>query len=253
MKLMFKTGLFFLFLFTGLQQSHAQTNIDSAQSIVFIRFEYAHLWVGGDLEKRFINSNAVGGSLGYKTRSNWQFGINGAFHFSNQVKVNGLLDDVINEAGDVTDSDGELVKLTYEHRGLSFFVQAAKIFPVFNSNPNSGIITQFGFGYLQHQIKIDYRDGTVFQLDENDLKGYDRLHTGLAFRQFVGYQYFGPKNLMNFYIGFEFQEALTVNRRGYNYDTRSFDTDTKNDLLYGFRFGWIIPFRRRAAEEFYYY
>jgi hypothetical protein len=110
-----------------------------------------------------------------------------------------------------------------------------------------------GVGYLQHKIKIDYRDGTVYQLSEEMRKGYDRLHTGIATRQFIGYQYFGKRNLMNFYGGFEFNQGFTKNRREFNYDTRSFDKERKFDFLYGFKVGWVIPFRSRETEEFYYY
>lgn len=231
----------------------AQTKKDSAQSIFFVRFEYGYYNTAGDFENRFPNSNAAGGSIGFKTASNWQFGINAAAHFSNKVITNGLLNDIINEAGDATDADGELVKVTYEQRGLSLFFQVGKVFPVFGSNPNSGIITQAGIGFLRHNIKVDYRDGIVYQLSEDMLKGYDHLSSGIAIKQFVGYQYFGKRNLLNFYLGFELMQGYTKNKREYNYDTREFDTDLKHDFLYGFRAGWIIPIRKRASEEYYYY
>lgn len=249
-----KSGLFsFLMLNLFILSAQETKKADSSQSIFFVRFEYGYYTVGGDWESHFSNSNFLGGRFGYKTRSNWQFGINGGIHFSSKVKSDGLLDGVINDAGDVIDSDGELVRLTYEQRGLSFFAQVGKVLPIIALNKNSGFIVEAGIGYFQHKIKIDYRDGTVFQLSENYLKGYDRLSTGLAFKQFIGYQYFGRRNLVNFYIGYELMQAFTKNRRGYNYDTREFDTAQKTDLLNGLKFGWTIPFRRRAAEEFYYY
>lgn len=251
---MLKKLLFFSLLFIGFSIcTDAQDKADSSQAIVFVRFDYGHYFAAADFEDRFTNSNSVGGSFGYKTASNWMLSVSGGANFSRKVKENGLLDDIINSAGDVTDEDGELVKLIYEQRGLNLFVSGGKIFSIFNSNPNSGIITEVGIGYFQHKIKIDYRDGTVYQLSDDMLKGYDRLHTGFALRQFLGYQFFGPKNLFNFYLGFEFQEAFTKNRRAFNYDTKSFDTEQKVDFLYGFRFGWVIPIKKRSAEEFYYY
>ena len=133
-------------------------------------------------------------------------------------------------------------------------MKVGRVFNEFLSpNPNSGILLTAGAGYFQHKIKIDFRDGTVFQLSEDRLKGYDRLTTGIAFQQFVGYQFYGRSNLLNFYAGFEFIQAFTKNRREYNYDSRSFDTGNKSDYLAGFRFGWVIPFRKRRSEEFYYY
>lgn len=224
-----------------------------SEAIPFIRFQYSFLNPAGDFEERYGASHSVGGALGHKLKSNWQFEIEGSYHFGNQINSSNFLSEIINSTGDVTDADGELVKLVYELRGLSIYASAGKLFNWIGKNPNSGILIQAGIGFFQHKTKIDYRDGEVFQLTDNMLKGYDRLHTGLSTRQFIGYQHFGKRNLVNFYFGFEFEESFTKNRRKFNYDSRSFDTSQKLDFLYGFRFGWMIPFRSRESEEFYFY
>ena len=239
-----------LFLFLSSAQSFAQ---DSTQAFGFVKFQYAYFLPSGDFEERYESANSVGGEIGFKNFGNWQLSFSGGFLYGTRVKVNNLLSDVINEDGDATDSDGELVRITYELRGQSYFLKIGRTFNLLSPNPNSGVMVSAGVGYFQHQIKVDYRDGQVFQLSEERLKGYDRLHTGFALQQFVGYQYFGRSNLLNFYAGFEFIQAFTKNRREYNYDTRSFDTETKQDYLAGIRIGWIIPFRKRRSEEFYYY
>lgn len=231
----------------------AQAKKDSAQAFPFVKFHYAYLFPSGDFEKTYGNSSSIGGEIGYKTRSNWQFGIAANYLFGGDVKRKNLLSGIINEVGDATDSDGELVKILYDLRGLSFSASVGKIFPVFNINPNTGVIIKAGVGYIQHKIKVDYRDGEVFQLNEEMLKGYDRLHSGLLLMQFIGFQYYGKKNFANFQLGIELNQGLTKNQRAYNYDTRSFDTNQKNDFLYGFRFGWVIPIKGRASDEFYFY
>ncbi|MFT6166739.1 MAG: hypothetical protein ACJASF_001432 [Vicingaceae bacterium] len=225
---------------------------DSSESIPFIRFQYSYLLPSGDFEETFQQANTAGAALGFKTASNFQFEIEGNFMFGSKVKRVGLLSGIANERGDITDSQGELVRISYDLRGFSLFASVGKLIPLKFTNQNSGILTQLGVGYLQHKIFIDYRDGDVFQLSEEMLKGYDRLHSGLALKQFIGYQHFGKKNLYNFYLGLEFQQGFTKNRRGYNYDTQSFDLGRKLDFLYGFRAGWSIPIRQRASEEFYY-
>ena len=226
---------------------------DSSEAIPFIRFQYTLLFPSGDFETTFGTSSSVGGALGFKTKSNWQFELEYSFMFGSDLKRKDLLSGIINERGDVTDSDGELIKLIYDLRGHSVFTSIGKLIPFNERNRNSGILVQAGVGFLQHKIFIDYRDGEPFQLREDILKGYDRLHSGVALKQFIGYQHFGRKNLINFYVGLEFQEGFTKNRREYNYDTRSFDKERKNDFLYGLRFGWSIPVRERSSEEFYYY
>ena len=203
--------------------SQSKNHRDSSESIPFIRFQYAHLLPSGDFEETFDNSNSVGGAFGFKTASNFQFEIEGNFMFGSRIKRPDLLSSITNQRGDITDSEGELVKIIYDLRGFSIFASAGRVFSFKNTNPNSGILTQF-----------------------------DRLHSGLALKQFVGYQHFGRKNRYNFYLGFEFQQGFTKNRREYNYDTQSFDKGQKFDLLYGFRIGWSIPIRERASEDFYY-
>jgi hypothetical protein len=225
---------------------------DSSEAIPFIRFQYSYLLPSGDFEDTYERANTVGAAIGFKSASNFQFEVEGNFMFGSAIKKIDILQGISNERGDITDSEGELVKLIYDLRGFSIFASVGKLFPLKFANQNSGILTQVGIGYLQHKIFIDYRDGDVFQLNEEMLKGYDRLHSGPALKQFIGYQHFGRKNFYNFYLGLEFQQGFTKNRREYNYDTQSFDLESKFDFLYGFRVGWSIPVRERASEDFYY-
>lgn len=232
---------------------YSSAQSDSTVAFSFIRFQYSHLFPSGDYESTFGNSNAVGAAFGYKTSQNWQFEVETNFLFGADVKRTNLLNDVINERGDAIDNDKELVIITTDLRGLSFYASIGKVFRIFNSNPNSGLLTQLGVGFLQHKIFVDFRDGEVFQLSEERLKGYDRLHRGFALKQFIGYQHFGNKNQVNFYIGLEIEQGFTKNIREYNYDTRSFDRASKFDLLYGLRVGWSFPIRKRGSDDFYYY
>lgn len=248
-----KSYLGLIFLLCSSLFCFGQNYTDSSSSFPFIRFQYAYLFPGGDFEDTYGNSNDIGGAIGFKTKSNWQFDIESGFLFGATVKRENLLDGIANQGGGATDSDGELVDLIFEIRSLNTFASIGKIFPISKSNLNSGLIVKLGAGYMQHRIKVDFRDGQVFQLSDENLKGYDRLHTGFALRQFVGYQYYGKRNLLSFYFGFEFNEGFTFNRRAYNYDERAFDTERKTDFLSGFRFGWTIPIRSRKSEEFYYY
>lgn len=231
----------------------SQTVTDSLAAFPFVRFQYQRISPGGDFETTYGALNEIGGAIGFKSKSNWQFDIEAGYYFGAEFKRTNMLNDIINSDGSATDSDGELIKLIYEIRAVNVLASVGKIIPISKNNPNSGILIKAGVGYLQHRIKVDFRDGTAFQLSDENLKGYDRLHSGIMLRQFIGYQYYGVKNLLSFYVGFEFNEAFTYNRREYNYDERAFDQGQKQDFLHGFRFGWTIPIRSRSSEEFYYY
>jgi len=58
---------------------------------------------------------------------------------------------------------------------------------------------------------------------------------------------------MNFYIGIEFTQAFTKNRRGFNYNTGEYDNASRLDLLYSLKAGMVIPFARRAPKSYYTY
>jgi hypothetical protein len=107
--------------------------------------------------------------------------------------------------------------------------------------------------YLQHHIKIDYRDAQIPQLEGDYIKGYDRLTSGFGLNEFVGYLHYGKRKLINFYIGLDFMQTWTKNKRGYNYDQGQYDNDIKRDNLMGFRIGWVLTLYKRAPEQFYYH
>ena len=134
--------------------------------------------------------------------------------------------------------------------------KGGKVFPhllgkkkTIGPNENSGIIVTGGVGMLMHKIHIT---GTSPQLTEEYKKGYDRLTFGVATSEFVGYFHMSNNRMLNFYFGVEFVQGWTVNRRGYNFDEMSTDTEKRLDHLSGFKVGWVLPLYKRVADEFYF-
>lgn len=231
----------------------AQDSSVSKSLLPMIQFNYAYQIPAADLQNRFGNNSNVGVAFLLKNSKNFQFGIQGEAIFDGKVIEPGVLDPIRNDNGHFTDADGEPIVVTTEERGLAIFLTAAKIIELGNKNPESGLIFQLGLGFLQHKIKIDYRAGEIHQLSEEMMKGYDRLSNGPALRQSIGYQFMGKRNLANFYIGLEITEAFTKSKRGFNYDTGKHDNESRLDIYSGARFGWIIPFRKRRSDTYYYY
>ena len=83
-------------------------------------------------------------------------------------------------------------------------------------------------------------------------KGYDRLTDGISTNEFIGYMYIGNKRLLTFYAGFDFTQAWTRDRRGYNFDLHGPDNTKRFDMLSGIKVGWIIPIYRIAPDKYYY-
>ena len=240
------------FIGQALAQDSVKTKVQS--TLPMLRVNYAYQFPGGDLQKRFDNNSNVGASFSLLTQSNFQFGIQAEAMFDGSVHEPGLLGDIFNINGQLTNADGQQTVVTTEERGFAIFLTAAKLFPLnASNNTGSGFLLELGAGYLQHKIKLDYRGGKLYQLTDELMKGYDRLSSGPALRQSIGYQFLSKRNLVNFYLGVEITEAFTKSKREYNYDTMEYDKDSRFDIYTGIRAGWIIPFRKRRTESYYYY
>lgn len=241
------------FLFAIPKPAISQINMDSAMALPFVKLNFGIYTPANDFAERFGTTNAIGGEIGYKTASNWQFGLKVEGNFGSKIKEPSILQSLTNERGDVVTADGVITGIIQEQRGYNFHVYGGKLFNFNGKNKNSGLLITAGVGFLQHRVNLDYRDGEVLQLTKEMEKGYDRLSNGISFNQFIGYQYFGKTRLINFFVGIEGIQAITQNRRGYNYDLQQEDNETRTDALYGIKFGWVIPFYKRATKEFYYY
>ena len=120
-------------------------------------------------------------------------------------------------------------------------------------NKNSGLLLMGGLGFLQHRIRIENLDNRVPNLNDDYVKGYDRLSNGFAAHQFIGYMHLSNSRRLNFYVGFELNQAWTQNRRGYNFDKQQVDKEKRLDLLYGIKVGWILPLYPKGAQKYFYY
>jgi hypothetical protein len=231
----------------------AQVSIsDSSISFAMIGGSFAYQDPGGDMATRFGNNYNVGGSVQWKTKKNWIFGIDGNFLFSEQVKENDILRQISTSQGFVIGQDGLYADIFLYERGFMFSGKVGKIFPVIGPNPNSGLIATLGVGLLEHKIRIEDKGNKAPQLSDEYKKGYDRLTNGLSLTEFLGYINFGSRRLINFMVGIELTQAFTKNRRSFNFDTMEQDDKSRLDLLFGLRAAWLIPIYRRVPKEYYY-
>lgn len=234
----------------------AKTQVSVKDSSIFstmLYATYAYQLPGGDLAKRFGGNSSVGGGVQIKTKKSWLFGAEGNYLFGTRVKDEfSILSNISTSDSFLISADGQYADVFLSESGFAVGLKAGKIFPVFGSNPNSGIMVSLQPGFLQHKIKIVNPNNTVPPLRGDYKKGYDEQTNGFSLTEFVGYMYMGNKRLVSFYAGFEFTQAFTKCRREYNFNTRMRDTEQKYDFLYSFRFGWIIPLYKRAPKGYYY-
>lgn len=226
---------------------------DSSLRFPFVSVQYGFQLPGAEMAQRFGFSNAIGGGVYYKLKRPFLVGLSGYYQFGNQVKERNMLSGLASSQGYIINVDGEEATIVLYQRGFSFSLNGGYLFKVLAPNPNSGILALLGAGMLQHRIRIEDPIKKTPQIADDYQKGYDRMSNGPLFSGFIGYQYFSSYRLLNFFIGVEWAQAFTKNRRSYNFDQHRRDDHLRKDALTTFKFGWNIPLYKRIAREFYYY
>ncbi len=236
------TLLFILLLTSNL--SFAQKKGDDYSNKIFnFQFIYNGQNPSGDWSKMYGISHGLGFGVNYKSQTNWVLNTEGSFMLSGNIKSEAVnLINLTNSNNYIFNSNnGTPATVDITMRGFNGFVKIGKVFPIARFNKNHGFFVQAGAGYLMHYINFNIPQSTVVQLNETNQRGYDRLHAGPATNQFIGYFYQSENRLINFYIGIDFTQAFTKNLREFNYDTKQYDTGSKQDNITAFRFAWMIP------------
>jgi hypothetical protein len=242
-----------LLLLTTSEKSVAQLSIkDSAINIHIIGVHYSALWPGGDMADRYGRANTIGLKYAYKHNSNFFAEFSYGFIWGNEVVETNMLDGIKTIGGYLIDNQGLLTIVDMELRGHSFFLGAGKIFPVVGPNPNSGIIFSVHGGFVQHNIKFSHQSISVPQIQDDYIKGYDRLCNGFAIKENLGYINLSNVNLSNWNVSFECIQAFTESRRSWDIDMHQANTKKRVDLLFGLNIEICFPIFSRAPEEFYY-
>ncbi len=253
-----KKPQFILFLLLLLLHFQVAAQLkDSVISVGLITANYSLGIPAGDLADRFGLSSDIGAGFLYKFRNNMLIGGNLGFIFGGKVKEDTIFNGIIHSNNIFYGSEGIFSNVILLERGFDMYLRVGKLFTLFGPNPNSGLLVTAGVGFLQHKIRIqvnqDFQENDLPQLDNQQKKGYDRLSNGFSLNQFAGYMHLDNKRLMNFFIGIDFSQAWTKNRRSWNFDTMEKDTMKRLDILYGFRIGWIVPLYPKRVQDVYYY
>ena len=254
MKALIPSILFVCFVLAS-NSSQAQRNVsDSVISSTILSVQYSGGFTGGDLADRYGYLSHVGFFAGYKTKRNWIYGFDAMYMFSSSNRIPGVLDDLKDSKGNITDQNGDIAIVRTLPRGFHASAVVGKVIPILSPNPNSGIYVNFGVGYLLHKLRIETQDHVVPLLELDYRKGYDRLTTGVQVNQFIGYSLMANESPINFYAGAYAQQGFTQNRRTINFDSPEtpVSTDLRLDLQFGFKVGWMIPIYQRQPKEFYF-
>ena len=249
----YKNILFLISLFCPLILFSQDNKTELPQELL-VNFEIGFNKPGGDLSDRFSNNLAAGGGVEYLTKKgNLLFGLNSTFYFGNVVKED-VLSDIRNEDGFLIGNNKINADIALRQRGLYIGGTFGKIFSLNEINKRSGIRATLGAGYFQHKIRVQEDPNSFVPIIDGDYKkGWDRFSSGFALQQFIGYQHLSLNRLINFYVGFEFMQAFTQNRRAQDFKLMTKLDENRLDLMYGIKLGWTLRFAvgQNANEIFY--
>jgi len=240
--------------FTIFQGAFAQGHLkDTVVNCKMLTPAYSFQLPGADMAKEFGVNSAIGLSFYWKFSHNLLFGIDANYFFGTTIKDDSLFKYLKTSGGSVLGIQGIYSDVALYERGYNATARFGKVFPVFHSNPNSGLVLMAGAGFIQHKIRIVVINSDIPELTGDYLKGYDHLTNGFCFTQYLGYQHLGKYNLGNFSAGIEAFEGFTKNRRTWNFDSMGPDNSTHFDVLIGVKVGFILPFYSDVSRMVYTY
>ncbi len=224
--------------------------------ILQLSAHYGFQLPGGDMQQRFGSNGQAGLQADWTFPSGWTLGLQASLLFGKDVKED-VLSQLRDENGLIYGYNGAPATLLLRERGQYYGFHTGWLFkfPGKHRAGHGGLIFQVGTGLLQHKIRIagDPTNPTP-QIADPYAKGYDRLSNGAALRQSLGYRYLSDNRRINFQLEFEAYQAFTRNRRDWNIDQLAADHRERLDLLFGFRFSWILPFYiGESGDEIEYY
>ena len=207
----------------------------------------------GELGDRIERGSSLGLDVSYKTNRNWQWGVEGHYLYSNQVRNrSAVISPVLSQNNRIFNPTGNYANIAIDLRGAMGLINVSKTTGIWAINPNSGLFFGAAAGYLSYWYNISSDDPNIPQLQDEYDKGYDRWSAGFMLRQSVGYQFLSAKRTVNFRLSFELSESWTEDLRGYSYASGQQVSGSQSSLLYGLRLQWVLPIYQSATADYYY-
>ena len=219
-----------------------------AKKMFQVMAQYSYLSPNGDWARRYGVISSLGLGLGYKTLSNYTF--NGHYNtlFGNRINETNMFDSLRGTSQELIDANGNYAIINYASRGAQVTFKFGKIIQL-GQNANNGLWLQAGYSYLRHFVKFEYQEDILPQIDGEMLKGYDRLTAGNGFIGSIGYHHISANNTVSYFISYNLSFHITRSLRGYNYTTRTFENQKRNDNLSTLSLGIILPIKPKSVNQ----
>lgn len=226
----------------------SESDRDDASGGIYLGVSYGYQLPLADMKDRFGNNFSVGGHLEFLRKSNFVFTLEGRFLFGNDVKGD-VLGSLTQDNGSVITRIPSIAQMDIKERGWDAMLKVSYVWDLSEGASLSGIRMGLGVGYLQHRIRLKEKDNGVLYFNDPYIHGYDRLTSGVAANQFIGFQHFDQRGMLNVFAGVECIQGFTKDRRGYSYVNRGAVTDGRLDVLMGLRLGLQITIQSFSNAE----
>ena len=233
----------------------AQTDRDLDQTSVkspHVGLMFGGMAPQGDWALRYGFYGQMGLTAGIKTERNGYLYLKATSWSGADVSEPGLLSDLMTDQGQIIDNEGDIAQITVTGRGGQFGLGVGKIIPTAWSNPNSGWMMKVGAGSLHHNVHFDYSENRISPLEDERVKGYDRMRWGAYGEVFTGYWLMSDDQRINAFAGVSVGVAKTFALRTQNFDTLEPNTPQAWDGWLGLEAGWVFHIYQRAAKEYWY-
>ena len=244
--------IFLFLIFSSYLIAQEEKNDTQLDNVILFSINHSFQIPFGDLKKRFGNNSSISCVLSYKNKG-IIYGLEAGFLFGSNVKENNIFDNIDGNNGSIISQVGEIPTIRLFQRGGYIDFNLGKYVQLPSQKARSGLNFSVGSGYIYHKIFIETLVTLLPQLNDDLIKGYDRLCGGPHTKQVIEYIYFSKKNNIRYNVGVNFIQAFTKDLRKYNYSEQSYVSNKRIDLLIGLKFGFIIPIKERTTEQYYYY
>ena len=203
---------------------------------------------GMDLAKDYGSNMQVSASFDQRWNGFWLSGMGFDYFYGATVK-NDVLLALRNDQGQITNNEGYPSDIRVTERGFQWYAKGGIVKSI-NQNGWNWLLCG-GMGYLEHQVYLYDTEKKVVALQNESMKGYDRLCNGMLFRAETGVLYLSKNRYSNFYIGCDAAFALTRSRRRFAYGYGSLATGLRKDFLSGFKLCWILPLQSHVNHTYF--
>jgi len=218
------------------------SNID--KSWIFLNFGAAYYINYSDIALKYPDFTSFPVALEYQHQGKWVGSLDYNIYFGNNVKTTGFFNNISNENGDIIDINGHPAVIRARLRGFSSRAYISRNFYPFQKFTKKHLALQIGIGGGFSQTYIEYQvdQGTVPQIEGDNLSGYDKLARGYQLAERIRIQYFNF-NAISCVLGFDFIHGVAHSLRPWDFGNNKADNTPINEITTGIHFGLIIPIR----------